>query len=123
MRKEIQKCMCWLVNKLSEANSYESWSNEFKAKENKKAFDKFNEEMRKHIDFNKLTIEEARELGFVVFNGNIPNLYLIPLYLVPMLPNGLEVTCISGEKKFVGNDYIDKDIRFGCIAYGVEIFD
>jgi hypothetical protein len=121
MKKEVQNCLSWLVNKLSESNSYESWSNDLKAKQNKEAFEMFNKEVRKHIDFKNLTVDEAIELRFSRWDEDMPNLYLIPLYLVPVLPEGLEVTSISGNKKIVGKDYIDNDIRFGCIAYGINI--
>jgi hypothetical protein len=46
---------------------------------------------------------------------------LIPLYLLPILPDGLEVTSINGHKKIVGKDVLDKDVRFGCIAYVITI--
>lgn len=48
-------------------------------------------------------------------------LRLIPLYLVPIVPIGTEITSIGGEVfKYDGNN-VDKDIRFGCIAYGIKL--
>lgn len=36
------------------------------------------------------------------------------------LPDGTELTSISGGTKVKGKDYIDMDTRFGHIAYGVH---
>ena len=36
------------------------------------------------------------------------------------LPDGTELTSISGDTKVKGKDYIDMDTRFGHIAYGVH---
>jgi hypothetical protein len=36
------------------------------------------------------------------------------------LPDGTELTSISGDSKIKGKDYIDMDTRFGHIAYGVK---
>ena len=36
------------------------------------------------------------------------------------LPDGIELTCIDGDTVVKGKDYIDMDIRFGNIAYGVK---
>ena len=36
------------------------------------------------------------------------------------LPDGVELTSISGDTKVKGKDYIDMDTRFGHIAYGVK---
>ena len=119
MKIEIQNCLTWLANRISETIIY-NWDNEFKVKENKKSFDKFYEELTKHIDFTKLTAEEAKELRFMKWDKE-SNLYLFPLYLVPIIPEGLEVTGISGCKYKYEKDRMDNDIRFGCVAYGIEI--
>ena len=36
------------------------------------------------------------------------------------LPDGVELTSISGDTKVKGKDDIDMDTRFGHIAYGVK---
>ena len=120
MKKEIQNCLTWLVNKISETIIYD-WKDGFKIKENKKSFEEFYEELKKHIDFTKLTVEEAKELRFKRWSDEQPNLWLFPLYLVPIIPEGLEVTSISGNKYKYEKEKADNDIRFGCVAYGIEI--
>lgn len=120
MKKEIQNCLTWLVNRVSETNEY-NWENDFKVSENKKSFNTFYEELKKHIDFAKITVEEAKELRFQRWDEEHPELWLFPLYLVPIIPEGLEVTSISGNKYKYEKDKADNDIRFGCVAYGIEI--
>ncbi len=120
MKKEVRNCLTWLVNKVSETIIY-NWDNDLKAKENKEGFDKFYKELEKHIDFTKLTVEEAKELRFQKWSEEQPKLWLFPLYLVPIIPEGLEVVDINGEKYKYEKDTADNDIRFGCVAYGIEI--
>lgn len=122
MKKEIQNCLTWLVNKVSQTIIY-NWADDFKVGENNENFETFYEELKKHIDFTKITVEEAKELRFQRWSEEQPDLWLFPLYLVPIIPEGLEVTFISGEKAKYEKDKLDNDIRFGCVAYGIEIKD
>lgn len=119
MKKEIQNCFTWLVNKVSQTIIYD-WNEEYKIRENKEGFDAFYKELQKHIDFTKLTVEEVKELGFGKWDDE-NDLWLFPLYIVPIIPEGLEVMSISGNKFKYEKDKADNDIRFGCVAYGIEI--
>ena len=123
MKKEIQNCLTWITNRVSETIIYDNWSDDLKIKQNKEAFDTFYSELKKHIDITKLTIEEAKELRFRRWDEELPDLWLFPLYLVPLIPEGLEVMSISGDKFKYEKDKADNDIRFGCVAYGIEIKD
>lgn len=123
MKKEIQNCLTWITNRVSETIIYDNWSDDLKIKQNKEAFDTFYSELKKHIDITKLTIEEAKELRFRRWDEELPDLWLFPLYLVPLIPEGLEVMSISGDKFKYEKDKTDNDIRFGCVAYGIEIKD
>lgn len=121
MKNEIKKSMINLVNKISEVNLYTSWDESFKVKEIQESLDEFNKEIINYIDLNNLTQEEAKELGFKKYSEDKPNLWLIPLYLTPLLQEGFKVISIDGEEKIIGKDYIDDDSRYGCISYGIEI--
>ena len=121
MKKEIKNCLTWYANKVAETVQYTSWSDDFCRKETKESTDTFLNELKKHIDWDNLTVEEARELRFCLWDEDMPNLYLIPLYLLPILPIGMEVTSIDGEKIINDGSNLDNDIRFGCIAYGINI--
>ena len=76
------------------------------------------EKIQKHFH---LTREEAKELRFMRWDEDMPDLYLIPLWLLPVVPIGTELTSIGGEKVIYDGTNVDNDIRFGCIAYGIEI--
>ena len=121
MKKEIQNCITYLANKLSEVYVYDSWDADLKLQELKLGFDTFYDELKKHIDFTKLTVEEAKELRFRKWSDEVPNLWLFPLYLVPIIPEGLQITYLDGEKGIYHKDDMDNDIRFGVVAYGIEI--
>lgn len=121
MKKEVINCLTWYANMVAQTVQYTSWSDEFCRKEIKEAHDKFIEELKKHIDLKTLTREDAIGLRFRRWSDETPNLYLIPLWLLPIIPVGTELTCISGAKIIYDGSNIDNDIRFGCIAYGIEI--
>lgn len=121
MKIEIINCLTWYATKVAETVQYESWSDGFCRKEIKESTDKFVEALKERLDWNSLTKEEARELRFMLWDEEQPDLYLIPLYLLPVIPIGTELTCISGEKVVYDGHNVDNDIRFGCIAYGIEI--
>ncbi len=115
MKKEIQNCLTWITNQLSQDYV---WNLD---KRNNNDFEAFYVELKKHIDFTKLTVEEAKELRFRKWDEELPDLWLFPLWLVPIIPEGLEVMDISGDKYKYKKETADNDIRFGCVAYGIEI--
>lgn len=116
MKQEIVNCMSWLINQTAEIYVYKRYN----MQKTRYAFDEFYRELKRHIDFEKLTVEEARELRFGKWDDE-SDLWLFPLWLVPIIPEGLEVMSISGEKYKYEEEKADKDIRFGCVAFGIEI--
>ncbi len=122
MKQELINHFTWLANKISICNEYKDWSVEGRVEELEEGFKIFYDSLKNNnlIDFENLTVEEARELRFSKWDEE-SNLWLIPLYLKPLLPSGLKVTAIDGEVLEVGKDYLDNDIRFGVLAYGIVI--
>lgn len=120
MKKEIINCLTWYANKVAETVQYTSWDDEFCRKEINRSTDIFVNELRKHIDFSNLTREEAVSLRFGKWDED-SGLYLIPLYLLPIVPIGTELTSISGDTVIYDGSNVDNDVRFGCIAYGINI--
>ena len=121
MKQEIMDCFTWYANKVAETVQYESWSNEFCRKENEVNTHMFLEELNEHINWDTLTREEARELRFVVYSDDTPNLFLIPLYILPILPIGTELVSINGSRIIYDGSNVDKDTRYGCLAFGIVI--
>ena len=123
MKQEIMDCFTWYANKVAETVLYECWSNEFCRKENEVNTHMFLEELNEHINWDTLTREEARELRFVVYSDDTPNLFLIPLYILPILPIGTELVSINGNRIIYDGSNVDKDTRYGCLAFGIVIED
>lgn len=120
MKKEITNCLTWYANKVAETTQYD-WSDEFCRKEIKESTRIFLDNLKKYIDWDNLTAEEAKELRFMRWDDDMPDLWLIPLYLLPILPIGTKLTTIGGEKVVYDGSNVDNDIRFGCIAYGIIV--
>lgn len=123
MKQEIIDCFTWYANKVAETVQYESWSDEFCRKENEVNTHIFLEELNEHINWDTLTREEARELRFIVYSDHTPNLFLIPLYILPILPIGTELVSINGNRIIYDGSNVDKDTRYGCLAFGIVIED
>ena len=115
----VLNCLTYLANRVSETTQYESWSDEFSRKEIKEANQKFVDEIKKHIDWENLTEEDCKELRFGKWDEE-SGIYLIPLYLFPIIPIGLKVYSISGGEIVNDGTNLDNDTRFGCIAYGIK---
>lgn len=64
------------------------------------------------IDFNNITKYIANRLGMKNIDDNI---YLIPLWLMPILPDGLEVITMDGQKI----KYYSSSNK--CEKYGIRI--
>ena len=72
-------------------------------------------------DLLGLTTAEASLIGFTQWSEDDPNLYLIPSWLYPALPVGLQVTGISGEVSEFSPETHDSESRYGCLAYGINL--
>ena len=123
MNQEIINWFTWYANKVAETVQYESWSNEFCRKENKINTVAFLNALKEYVNWDALTKEEAIELGFIVYSKETPNLLLLPLYILPILPIGTELVSINGNKIVYDGTNVDKDTRYGWIAYGIVIED
>lgn len=118
MKKEIMDSFVKYVRRIGEPVQYENWSDSFARKEIKTATMNFLNEIKEYVDFNNLTVEEALSLGF----GNWDDeLYLIPLYLLPIIPVGIKLTSIMDEEIIYDGKNIDIVNRAGCLAYGIKI--
>jgi len=67
-------------------------------------------------NFKSMDINRLKEFGFKSWDDN---LILFPLWMSFILPNDFEVIGIMGDTSTICN--CDKDVRFGCIAYGFNI--
>lgn len=118
MKPAILRAFAWYASRVAQTVQYTSWSNEFCREENAKSTTVFLNELKQYIDWSNITLEDACALGFTLWDDN---LYLLPLYILPIVPIGTKLTSISGEEVTYDGKNIDKDTRFGCVAYGIEI--
>lgn len=118
MKTEIINCFVKYTNRIAQPIHYTYWSDIFCREEIRSSTMDFLSELRKHIDFSNLTKKEALELGFGLWDNN---LYLIPLYLLPIIPLGTELTCIDGTTIKYNGLNVDDDVRCGCIAWGINV--
>lgn len=109
-----------MANRAAETVAYgDCWGAKFCQKEVKEAHDKMVEELRKHIDWSNLTVDDCKELRFNLWSDKLP-IWLIPIWLLDVIPAGTELTSISGEKVvFNTKEDIDIDTRYGCLTYGI----
>ena len=120
VNEKIFSCLVSYVNRVSTTVQYKSWSDDFCRNEVKTCTNDLLSILRKLIDFSNLSQTEARMLHFIKFDDK-SDLYLIPLYLLPIIPIGTELICIDGTTITYNGSNIDDDIRYGCIAYGILI--
>lgn len=66
----------------------------------------------------ELTTDELADLGMRRWSGDI---WLFPGEWYPHIPVGHEVVDLDGETLEWDYENTDDDIRFGCLAYGIEV--
>lgn len=109
-----------IANSAAESITYnENWGNDFSIKNIKNMFEYIKEDLtaEKYKAILELPVEQRLQLGFKSYSKDYPNKLLIPLWVIQIMPDNfdIEVTSIFGEKCSIKN--INKDIRFGCVAY------
>lgn len=70
-------------------------------------------------DFDTLTTEEVKICGFQPWDEpdeKGKTLYLVPLWMLPIIDPDAKLIAIDGDCCLAKD--VDKEIRFGCIAYG-----
>lgn len=81
-------------------------------------WDTWRERIDKHLG---VPTDVLLALGFRPWNDGDPELWLIPFWLMPHIPDGFPVAAIDGEHLAWDKNRIDDDVRFGCLAYGIEV--
>ena len=62
--KEINNLFKWMIKSLSLCYIYDTWDDAFSRLEMQKRFKQFEEELKKRIDWENLTVEDCNILGF-----------------------------------------------------------
>ena len=109
--------------RISESKAYsEIWSDEFCLADIRKAIERYysDDYIKGVFALENLSKERAEALRFCQWSEEHPNLYLFPLWFVLFLPYGTKVIGINGNT-FEYSKETDLDIRFGCVAFGIEL--
>lgn len=152
LENSINNALKWLANQVACTQVY-NWSDKYKKESLNYAWQKFQEHIKKDIDWDALTESQCEILHFrswqseedveeeisllqseldagcitkdefdkkVANKKNTLGLRLIPFYLYPSLPMGINLISIDGDEIIFDGSNIDTDIRRGCIAYGIK---
>lgn len=119
--KEFEKCLLIkraLIRRAGECIAYTTWTDEYCVKQLRSIHKELGEKIN-CVDISKLTSKELDEIGFGKWSENSP-LRLIPLFLLPYLPDQIDVGSIDGEEPcLINKKDMDDDNRGGYLAYGI----
>ena len=125
MKKEFENAFRRFTMRAALPIYYTDWSDSLARKEAKKAADGLLEDIRPYIDWENITEQECIDLGFKRWYDDNPEsdgIFLIPLYILPILPFRTKVTSINGETIVYDGFNISKNkyIKGGFLGYGIR---
>ena len=123
-RKEISIIYSKSISYFCQGPVYD-WSYEFTGEELHRDYISMIRGLKSlNIDFTNLTVDDLEFLGCTPMSEEHSDLYLIPLHLIQIIPEGTEVTSIFNEKKVIGPDFNRRqDIRMGFTPYALTAVD
>lgn len=111
------------INEISAISQCDEWSDQYCRSELKSLISQFASELNQYINFSKLTKDQAVSLGFTQYELPSKFIYLIPLYLLPIIPVGTELVTINDEVIVYDGNNVNNDTRGGMLAYGIILND
>ena len=115
----IQRCLRWLGN--SVIKEYISNKESLSVELNKR-IDDFLESINSHISWDMISRKDAQELGFVLWSKQDGyDIWLIPTYLYPIIPEGLEVVDGDGDDVIFNSSCLADDSYRSWCGYGLKI--
>lgn len=107
----------YLLNRVGQIIEY-NWSDDFKIKE----LNNFESEIKsldgfEYINLENINYSQLQSLGFKLWDEE-SKLMLMPLWITRYISPKTKLISISGEESNDINS-VDKDVRFGCIAWGI----
>lgn len=136
MDKQLINALFTFATQAKEIDVYkDSWGEDFCKKRYYANLNTFNEYLKtliKDVDWENLTEDTARSFGMNRFcspesikNNGVPkeceNLYLFPLLMIDVIPEGIMVTNIFGETFKFERETCDSDHRFGYLSFGIVV--
>lgn len=110
----------YILNRAAEVMAYTNWDGEFALKQIR---DIPREVLEEHnfgmVNIAELTAEQMDNLDFGRWSEDNP-MRLIPLWLLPFLPDEIEADCIDGVRTVYKRSEMNNDNRGGYLAYGIR---
>jgi hypothetical protein len=118
----LSSALMELASAAASGAAYKNWGDDFARKEIREVWENVGAPLRKKHS-RKVTLSELqaanklrlKDMGFLNWDND---LVVIPLWAFNYVADGERLVSIFGETKTKGQDEIDLDTRFGCIAYG-----
>lgn len=115
----VNKCLRWLTTALVDEAQKDSVSLALQDK-----LDKCFTAITSAIDWENLTYEDVKQLGFMCYGEeeeSEDSLWLIPIWLYPAIPEGLTCYMMESDRKFIFNRRNATYSNFyGCLEYGIK---
>jgi hypothetical protein len=119
LRRNMGAVALQMMNITAQGIQY-GWSTEFSYSEIKERYEDIKSQLGDLLgDITELSGEELNILGFKLWDEE-SGVYLAPLWAYDLIPDGTVLTSIDGDTLVKGEDDIDFDVRFGCLAYGIK---
>lgn len=119
----VTRCFRWLTNELVTPYMENKLPSTLKTK-----VDTFYDSVRKTVDWDSLTRDNCLWLGFmnsqrdmVSAKGVIQELWLIPQWMIPIIPEGMYVEDVHGNRFQYNSNVCDKTTKFGVLSYGIVL--
>lgn len=110
----------YMMNTVAQIKHY-NWGNknDFAVKQSIDAYEQSIEYIRNlKLDFFDMTEMELKEYGFQKWSKD-SEIMMIPIYAYDLIEDGMVLNGVFGGMATKGTDYIDLDVRGGCIAFGI----
>lgn len=102
------------ANLICEMSNY-GWGDDFCRNQTRELYKKLIQEFS-GIDFTQFTIEELKDFDFRMWDENT---ILMPIWAIDCIEHGTKLTSLDGEEVIFDKEKgLDKDVRFGCTAWG-----
>lgn len=114
----INRCLLWMMGELADlyANDNIELPENFNTK-----IDTFYNCISTAIDWENLSIEDLRRLGFLNWDmDNKDSVWFIPSWLEPIIPEGLLVYDKDGREFEFNSEEAPINVMYGCLTFGVK---
>ena len=113
------RCLRWLANAVAKEYQEGNLSAELKTRT-----EKFYSSISPKFDWHEFTRDDLIRLGFMCYGSEEElnyELWLIPLWLYPVIPEGLLLTDINHNMFTFRRNNAPYEIFYGCMTYGLRM--